>query len=241
MDNKDFNPQDGNQEIREKLNTQVNSKGIEGVHNKLICFGNIPDFLQTQGYIIAWSALTGRLSTSRYCVFGLDHIDGPDLLAQIKSEPKFEIIRSYHAQGIFEKGTKDYLINFGRGNEYIAYCWLPSFDSTGSDRFYQNKLIARFPYNITEELIRTSEEKPQEVYDLLISSLYPSALIPLSEEKILSAVEKHSKEVIRLTTNQELAKEYRLRLSQPDLLISNVQPFSVLKRLAPCEKLQIVK
>jgi len=228
------------EETRERLNRQVVSKGIQGKHNGLICFDKKEDFLHRNSETIAWSALTGRLSSSNYCNFGLEGIDLKNFEQLFNQYSKFDCVSDYMRTGeIFYEGKKDFLV-FRDGQ--IGYCWLPSHESTGESRRAKNILVAQFTPEGLGIIQKQAEEKPLRIYDLLISCLYPTALIPLTDREILDAVTEKSPDIIRIARFKDpnAVDEYQRIIKQPALLISNVQPKSVLKRMAPCEQLEVV-
>lgn len=228
------------EETRERLDGQVISKGIQGKHNELICFDKKEDFLHKNSGIIAWSALTGRLSSSNYCIFGLEGIDPESFKPLLKPYSEFDFVSNYmRTSEIFIEGKKDYLV-FRDGQ--IGYCWLPSRESTGDYRKGRNILVAQFTPEGLGIIQKQAEEKPLGIYDLLISCLYPTALVPLTDKEILDAVTEKGANIIRITRIKDpnVADEYQKIIQQPVSLISNVQPKSVLKRMARCEQLEVI-
>lgn len=229
------------EETRERLSGQVISKGIQGKHNNLICFDdNKEDFLHRNSETIAWSALTGRLSSSNYCNFGLKGIDPENFKPLLRPFTELDFVRDYMKTGeIFNEGKKDYLV-FRDGQ--IGYCWLPSRESTGDNRKAKNILVAQFTPEGIEIIRKRAKEKPLEIYNLLISCLYPTALVPLTDKEILDAVAEKGDDIIRIARfrDSDVADGYQRTKQQPELLISIVQPKSVLKRMTLCEQLEVI-
>ncbi len=216
--------------------------GIEGKHNYLICFDkDRQSFLARNGERIARTALEGRTFSSNYTEFGLDNIETSSLLNHAKNIAGETNLNSYRLSEILDYGQKDLLICRPDSPRQIALAWLPSTESTGDNRPSRNILVAGISDNDINRLMQLASGQPEQVYDLLIKSYYPNALAPLSEDEILTAVNLHADEIIRLAwqhpDTQALCRERR---NHPGELIAAVQPYSVIKRMAACNKVEVV-
>jgi hypothetical protein len=227
--------------LSEVLRKQIVEKGIEGKHNNLICFADDrASFVANASETIAWTALEKRLSSSNYCIFGLNGIDKTGFEKLFYSIPSYDTVQNYlRVQELFRNGARDYLTVSREG--IISYSWLPHTDSAGDVRMGRNVLVAVASSGEIEGLITLAKGEPGKVYELMLSSLYPNSLIPLKSDEIIEAIKKEGPELLRRIKFQrpQMIKQYEAGLVDPESLVEFVQSQSILKRRMPCEEVNV--
>lgn len=230
------------QVLRETLATQAEFKGIEGKSNGIICLDDSRNaFLASSSRHIAWTALEQRLGGGTYSGRGLKGVDMNQLKELLRSLPNHEVISNSMQVGWrFSEGAKDYF-TLSKEKGIVSYSWLPSPDSTGDSRKARNVLITKVSIKAIEGLSQLAESSPKEIYELLLSGLYPNSLIPLNEEEIISAIKKEGPELLRLVSHQrpKMVEQYEMGLANPKKLVQFVQSNSVWKRRKPCEEVSV--
>lgn len=229
--------------LRELLSTQTEFKGIEGATNGIICFDNDRTaFVEKNSRKIAAAALQQGVSSSAYSYIGIEGIHTAELKEHLQTIPSHDTVyNNMRFEKTFLDGARDYL-TINRESNVVSYSWMPSKDSTGSRRIYRNVLVAKFSNEGIERLTELAKiAEPGEIYRLLLASLYPNALIPLSDEEIIATVKKEGKDLIHMIQerNPEMADKFRKGVKNPKALVDFVNSHSVLERKKPCEEVNV--
>lgn len=226
--------------LRETLAKEIILKGIQGKQNGLICFDdNREIFISGAARVIAWTALEKRIQLGSYSYLELSGIGEDGFKEILRSIPIHDVTQDYMNMGVnYSGGARDYLAISTRDN-VVSFSWLPSSESTGDTRLARYILIAQVPSKVVTDLThRLAETKSNMAYDLLLRSLYPNSLVPLSDGEIIKAIKTEGPELLRLVRPQ-MIKQYEFGLSNPGELVEFVQSNSVLKRMKPCEEVVI--
>lgn len=230
--------------LRETLAQHTAFTGIDGKQNGLISFNPDRDeFLRDNATRIAHIALQQGFGVggSRYAVHGLRGIELAEFKNRVKSLPNLEILNNYmKARDIYAEGGRDFLTYPVGEAGVVSYSWLPASESTGDMRIARNIMVAEMSGEALEQFKLFVAENPLEVYDLLISGLFPNSLIPLSEQEILDAVRTKGPELLRLATAHQ-SNLFQKGITDPRALVDFVSSRSTLKRRNPCETVQITE